>query len=31
VRATADARLLLVLAPWPGFGHPSDPAQRARA
>jgi quercetin dioxygenase-like cupin family protein len=31
VRATADARLLLVLAPWPGPGHPSDPAQRARA
>ena len=23
VRATADARLLLVLAPWPGVGHPS--------
>jgi quercetin dioxygenase-like cupin family protein len=22
VRATADARLLLVLAPWPGNGHP---------
>jgi quercetin dioxygenase-like cupin family protein len=22
VRATADARLLLVLAPWPGDGHP---------
>jgi quercetin dioxygenase-like cupin family protein len=22
VRATADARLLLVLAPWPGPGHP---------
>ena len=22
VRATADARLLLVLAPWPGAGHP---------
>jgi len=22
VRATADARLLLVLAPWPGRGHP---------
>jgi quercetin dioxygenase-like cupin family protein len=22
VRATADARLLLVLAPWPGQGHP---------
>lgn len=23
VRATADARLVLVLAPWPGEGHPS--------
>jgi quercetin dioxygenase-like cupin family protein len=23
VRATTDARLLLVLAPWPGAGHPS--------
>ena len=22
VRATGDARLLLVLAPWPGQGHP---------
>jgi quercetin dioxygenase-like cupin family protein len=22
VRATTDARLLLVLAPWPGDGHP---------
>ncbi|WP_028059215.1 cupin domain-containing protein [Candidatus Solirubrobacter pratensis] len=22
VRATSDARLLLVLAPWPGNGHP---------
>jgi quercetin dioxygenase-like cupin family protein len=22
VRATADARVLLVLAPWPGDGHP---------
>jgi quercetin dioxygenase-like cupin family protein len=22
VRATADSRLLLVLAPWPGPGHP---------
>ena len=25
VRATEDARLLLVLAPWPGVGHPSNP------
>src|SRR5215208_6763151 len=24
VRATADARLLLVLAPWPGDGHPGS-------
>jgi quercetin dioxygenase-like cupin family protein len=24
VRATSDARLLLVLAPWPGPGHPSQ-------
>ena len=23
VRATEDARLLLILAPWPGEGHPS--------
>jgi quercetin dioxygenase-like cupin family protein len=23
VRATEDARLLLLLAPWPGVGHPS--------
>ena len=23
VRATSDARLLLLLAPWPGDGHPS--------
>ena len=23
VRATEDARLLLVLSPWPGRGHPS--------
>ena len=25
VRATEDALLLLVLAPWPGLGHPSTP------
>jgi len=25
VRALSDARLLLVLAPWPGEGHPSRP------
>jgi quercetin dioxygenase-like cupin family protein len=24
VRATSDARLLLILAPWPGPGHPSQ-------
>jgi quercetin dioxygenase-like cupin family protein len=24
VRATSDARLFLVLAPWPGPGHPSQ-------
>jgi quercetin dioxygenase-like cupin family protein len=23
VRATSDARLILLLAPWPGEGHPS--------
>ena len=23
VRATSDARLLLILSPWPGQGHPS--------
>jgi quercetin dioxygenase-like cupin family protein len=25
VRAIRDARLVLVLAPWPGMGHPSRP------
>jgi quercetin dioxygenase-like cupin family protein len=24
VRATSDARLLLILAPWPGPGHPNE-------
>ncbi len=24
VRAIEDARILLVLAPWPGVGHPSE-------
>ena len=24
VRAISDARLLLILAPWPGAGHPSQ-------
>jgi redox-sensitive bicupin YhaK (pirin superfamily) len=27
VRALSDARLVLVLAPWPGVGHPSRAAQ----
>lgn len=31
VRATSDARILLILAPWPGPGHPSDPARRRTA
>jgi quercetin dioxygenase-like cupin family protein len=26
VAATEDARLLLVLSPWPGAGHPSETA-----
>ena len=26
IRATADSRILLVLAPWPGDGHPSQRA-----
>jgi quercetin dioxygenase-like cupin family protein len=25
VAATEDARLLLILSPWPGDGHPSQP------
>jgi len=25
VRANADSRLILLLAPWPGEGHPSRP------
>ncbi len=25
VRATSDARLLLMLGPWPGGGHPAQP------
>ena len=29
VRATSDARLLLLLAPWPGDGHPSRREERA--
>ena len=31
VKATSDSRLLLLLAPWPGEGHPSDPSRRASA
>jgi quercetin dioxygenase-like cupin family protein len=31
VRAKSDARLVLILAPWPGPGHPSESAERARA
>jgi quercetin dioxygenase-like cupin family protein len=27
VRARTDARLVLVLAPWPGIGHPSRVAE----
>jgi quercetin dioxygenase-like cupin family protein len=27
VRARSDARLILLLAPWPGEGHPSQRAQ----
>jgi quercetin dioxygenase-like cupin family protein len=26
IRAVADARLIMVLAPWPGAGHPSQRA-----
>jgi quercetin dioxygenase-like cupin family protein len=29
VRAVTDARLLLMLAPWPGVGHPSQAAASA--
>jgi quercetin dioxygenase-like cupin family protein len=28
VRAVADARLLLLLTPWPGDGHPSERARQ---
>lgn len=31
VRATEDSRLLLILGPWPGDGHPSNPERRASA
>jgi len=26
VRATTDARIVLILGPWPGEGHPSERA-----
>lgn len=29
VRAVSDARLLLILAPWPGPGHPSRREERS--
>ncbi|MFL5825005.1 MAG: cupin domain-containing protein [Thermoleophilaceae bacterium] len=29
VRARSDSRILLILAPWPGEGHPSQRAERA--
>jgi len=29
VRATSDARLILILCPWPGPGHPSQREQRS--
>ena len=28
IRAVSDARLVLVLVPWPGEGHPSQQRQR---
>jgi quercetin dioxygenase-like cupin family protein len=31
VRARSDARVVLILAPWPGPGHPSEASQRAEA
>ena len=31
VRAKADTRLVLLLAPWPGQGHPRERAGRAAA
>ena len=30
IRAVSDARLVLVLAPWPGEGHPSQPPDLGR-
>ena len=29
IRAISDARLVMVLAPWPGEGHPSQPPARS--
>jgi quercetin dioxygenase-like cupin family protein len=29
IRALSDARIVLVLAPWPGAGHPSQPRAAA--
>src|ERR671923_1067736 len=29
IRATSNSRLLMVLAPWPGEGHPSQRSQSA--
>ena len=29
VKATSDARLILILAPWPGPGHPSNREERS--
>ena len=29
IRARTDSRLVLVLAPWPGVGHPSHPREAA--
>jgi quercetin dioxygenase-like cupin family protein len=31
VTATEDARIVLILSPWPGEGHPSNPERRASA
>ncbi len=31
VRAVEDSRVLLLLSPWPGEGHPSNPEERAGA
>ena len=31
VTASEDARIVLILSPWPGEGHPSNPGRRASA